>query len=98
MVEVGTRIYNRGDMANPDHFGTVTKIENGNVWIESDNTGLELYPEEPRLSYDRPYTYAVPLSMVNFVDAGNGLTRIVTEAAYNARRAAGIAALYGRAG
>lgn len=97
-IKVGTRVYNRGDMANPDQFGTITKIEGGNITIESDNTGLELYPDVERLAKDKPYVYTVPACMVSTIDKGNGLTRIVTEAAYLAFRKARVDALYASLG
>ena len=83
-IEVGTRVYNRGDMCNPEHFGTITKIESDrwgtHIEITPDDGATLGYTDEPR----KPYS--VPVIMICHVDKGNGSTRIVTEAAYNALR------------
>lgn len=88
---VGTRIYNRGDMANIEHFGTIVserKDEWGHhVKIQADSDG-------PRAGYE----YEVPAGMIHDVDAGNGRTRIVTEAAYLTRKHDAIARILRDAG
>jgi len=78
-VEVGTRIFNRGDMANQEHFGTVVKF------IPATRLG----PEEVKILPDsgaglQPYTYT--LAHVYHVDSGNGSTRVVTKTAYDELR------------
>jgi hypothetical protein len=79
-IEIGTRIYNRGDMCNPSHFGTVTRI------FPNDRFGdqIEITPDE---GTERG-PYRITSAMVSTVDKGNGSTRIVTEAAYRAFHAA----------
>ncbi len=70
-IEVGTRIYNHGDMANVAHFGTITKIADNYITIKIDDTEK---------------TYCIPACMFSPVFKGNGLTRIVTEKAYKEYR------------
>lgn len=71
-LSIGTRIYNHGDMANPSHFGTVTRNERGHYWIMPD----------PDADY-RHGEYAIPEVMLSETFLGHGGTRIVTEAEYN---------------
>lgn len=90
----GTRIYNRGDMANLPHFGTIISTKEDGQWggfvtIKSDAQESEFGEEFSIPSH----TYTVPATMINDLDKGNGLTRIVTLAAYEARRAADLAKL-----
>lgn len=85
-LNVGDRIYNRGDVCNPSHFGTITEIKPATRWggeqvVITPDEGTTLgYGGEARGSY------TVPSAMINHVDLGNGRTRIVTEAAYKALR------------
>lgn len=79
-IEVGTRVYNRGDMCNQAHFCTVTKIETDRF-----ATTATLSPDE---GSDRSGPYQIPVHMINHVDKGHGGTRFVTEAAYRAFYAA----------
>jgi len=77
-IEIGLRVYNRGDMANPEHWGTITRI------IENKQFGdqVEITPEPD--AKRKPYTvYPV---MISHVDEGHGGTRIVTERAHEMYR------------
>jgi hypothetical protein len=76
-IEVGQVVYNRGDMANPDHWGTITRIRGDHV---------EITPEVEH-GEEISYPYYVPTVMICDVDEGHGGTRIVTEEAVQARRA-----------
>lgn len=77
-LPIGTRVFNRGDMANLEHWGTITEI------IRSERFYDE-YRITPDMNAERsPYT--VPLISVYTVDKGHGGTRIVTEKAYNEHR------------
>lgn len=78
LLAIGTRIYNAGDMANIDHFGTITGIR-VNTWA----TEYEITPDPD--AGRPPYTY--PAFMLSTEYGGNHSTRVVTEAAYNAWRA-----------
>lgn len=77
----GTKIYNHGDMANVEHFGTVTAIRRG--------YGYEITPDaETGL---KPYT--IPAYTVSETYSGNGTTRIVTAEAYYAWRRERVSAM-----
>lgn len=80
LLNEGARVYNRGDVCNPDHFGTVTKVITGK-W----GAHYEITPDGDARE-GKPYT--IPAAMVNTVDKGNGSTRIVTEEAHRAFRTA----------
>lgn len=86
LIPIGTRVYNRGDMANPEHWGTII------AWVEPGRyqCGQYLIERDDREA-DRP-TYWVAQNMVHDVDAGNGATRIVTEEAHRAWREQQLAA------
>lgn len=73
----GVRVYNRGDVANQPHFGMVTKDDGENVWIQPDFDAEDEAPEA-EYSYTREH--------VEHVD--DGRARVVTVAAYIARRGA----------
>lgn len=74
-LAVGTRIWNNGDMANPGHFATVTKVTSGNYGAH-----YEVTPDAD--SGRRPYTIMAMQLSPEF--KGHSGTRIVTEAAYKA--------------
>ena len=76
---IGTRVFNRGDMANIEHWGTITAIHRSERFHDE----YEITPDED--AERDPYT--IPISMVYENDKGNGLTRFVTEVAYWTRRA-----------
>ena len=78
-VSVGDRIYNRGDMANSPHWATITDRETDRLV-----TSVTLHPD------DEYGDYKIGEHMISETDQGNGLTRFVTEAAYNQRRTAEI--------
>jgi len=67
-LKVGMKIYNHGDQANSPHFGTITKISDRVITITPED-GLNPYRVD---SYDFKDEYK-----------GNGLTRLVTAAAYD---------------
>ena len=77
-LEVGTRIYNGGDMANIEHFGTITRVQ-------KDRWGTS-YWIMPDADSERTKEYSIPPVMVSPEYDGTGRTRIVTEAAYLAWR------------
>ena len=82
-LEVGTRIYNHGDMANASHFGTVTEVR-------TDKWGTN-YTIAPDPDGDYPHgPYTIPAALVSPAFLGHGGTRIVTEAAFQEYRAASI--------
>jgi len=72
-LEIGTRIYNSGDMANLPHHGTITNIETGRF-----GTQLEITPDPE----SERRVYWIPPCMFSPKYEGHGGTRIVTEAAY----------------
>lgn len=82
---IGDRLFNRGDVCNREHFGTVTNIKPGRF-----GTQVEVTPDE---GSGRAGPYWITPAQVSTVDRGNGSTRIVTEAAYKALRQQQIEAL-----
>jgi hypothetical protein len=89
-LSTGQRIYNGGDQANPDHFGTITEVRD-------DKWGLqyEITPDDyTQTAHDRPYW--IPACMFSATYSGNGSTRFVTEQAYNEYRQARLDALKAR--
>ncbi len=84
-LTVGTRIYNGGDVANPSHLGTITDVK-----ISRWGTDYQITPDADDLERTNPYW--VDKVIVSPVYAGNGSTRIVTEAEYRRWRAERIAA------
>ncbi len=81
-LTVGARIYNGGDMANPDHFGTVTEIR-------SSKWGTD-YQISPDADSTRTEPYWIPACIFSAEYKGNGLTRLVTEAAWREWRSASL--------
>lgn len=69
-LTIGTRVFNNGDMANVEHFGTITTIKGHHVGIT------------PDADSGRNGEYFVPASMFCEKFLGHGGTRFVTEAAY----------------
>lgn len=87
-LEVGTRIYNHGDMANPSHFGTVTALIPATRFAPE---SLEITRDEHEEGYQDVYTiYAMS---VDSEFQGHSGTRIVTEAEYLRWRQSQTAAL-----
>ena len=80
-LEVGTRIYNHGDMANFPHFGTITKIIKSNRFSDQ-------YEITPDAESDREGSYTVCCSAISPEFKGHSGTRIVTEKAYREYRKA----------
>lgn len=78
-VIIGTRVFNHGDMANIEHFGTITAIESGH------------YEITPDADSERTKPYCIPFCLFSPVYKGHGGTRFVTEEAYEAFRAEQIA-------
>lgn len=76
---IGLRIYNRGDMMNEPHWGTVTKI----IKSERFSDQVQITPDKD--ANRKPYF--VPPIMISSIDKGNGVTRIVTKQAYYERQA-----------
>ena len=75
---VGNRVYNHGDMANDSHFGTVAQVVR-DKW----GTHYQIAPDPD--CADRGL-YWVDHCAFSDVYRGNGSTRLVAEAAYNAYR------------
>lgn len=73
-LTIGTRVFNGGDMANVEHFGTITSIKGHHVGIT------------PDAGSERDGEYFVPACMFHEKYLGHGGTRFVTEAAYKAWR------------
>lgn len=84
-LPLGTRVYNRGDIANREHWGTITRYHPRRKY------GPAQYEITPDKDAERQ-PYSVPVCMVHDEDRGNGLTRIVTEDAYRRFRAAALEA------
>jgi hypothetical protein len=78
-LKVGQRIYNGGDMANPDHFGTITRVEISIKW----GTHYEITPDAD--AERKPYVVSACAFSETYL--GHGGTRFVTMEAYNAWRA-----------
>jgi len=74
----GTRIFNHGDMANPEHFGTITAVV-------TDRWGTHITIRPDAEAEREPYT--VSLGMLSNEYKGHGGTRIVPLTAYEAWRA-----------
>ncbi|KKN10598.1 hypothetical protein LCGC14_1035100 [marine sediment metagenome] len=73
-VKVGDKIFNRGDMCNHEHFGTVIEVK-ANRW----GTHCKILPmDEPT----GRYAYWIEHSAIDHIDSGNGSTRIVTAKAH----------------
>jgi len=70
-LSIGQRLYNRGDMANIDHWGTITRIEPPGRFSDQ----IHIQADDDRRAY------CVPACAISDVDKGNGLTRIVTKEA-----------------
>jgi len=98
----GTRIYNGGDMANADHFGTITKVETDRWGTRYEITADPLEPNpyddpnEPDLCLLQRAPYWIPACAISPVYKGHGGTRIVTEVAYQTWRKQQYAAFIGR--
>jgi hypothetical protein len=87
-LEVGIRIYNRGDMANPDHYGTVVAVVT-DKW----GTRYQIRPDADSCERD---AYWINKELVSETDTGNGLSRIVTEKEHERFRQERIAAMADR--
>jgi hypothetical protein len=87
-LEIGTRVYNHGDMANVPHFGTIVEVRTDPRW----GTDLRIQPDDDAGSKD----YWVNPCVFSPVYLGHGGTRFVTEEAYQAWRAAQLANLQRR--
>jgi len=79
LLEVGTRVFNGGDMANVEHFGTITAI------IRNARFG-DQYEITPDPGSERTNPYCIPPVMFSEEYKGHGGTRFVTEAAYKEYR------------
>lgn len=85
----GTRVYNGGDMANPDHFGTV-------IDTVTDEWGTYVWIKPDKGSAHGEDKYSVPICLFSDVYLGHGGTRFVTEAAYEHYRAKRMAEMKAR--
>jgi len=74
-LKVGQKVYNRGDMANIEHWGIITKMTPADRFSDS----IEITPID-----DDRGPYSVSSCAISDIDKGNGLTRIVTEEARKA--------------
>ena len=73
-LTVGTRVYNHGDRANIDHFGTITEVRT-DQW----GTNYQITPDADSTSTEPYWVFAAAFANEY---QGNGLTRFVTEDAY----------------
>lgn len=78
-LTVGTKMYNHGDMANPDHFGTITRVIK-NRW----GVKYEITKDEGSAYEYGPYIISAVQVSEKYL--GNGMSRIVTKDAYMAFR------------
>lgn len=78
-IEIGLRVFNRGDMANIDHWGTITNIIKSHRFSDQ----VEITPDPDSVDRD---PYCVSPVMISEIDKGHGGTRIVTEKAHNKYR------------
>ena len=85
---IGTRIFNGGDMANVPHWGTIIQVNHDENW----GTSYVIRIDETDDVYGID-AYSIASVQLGDVYAGNGLTRIVTEAAYLTWHAAKVAEL-----
>lgn len=74
LLEVGTRMFNHGDMANTEHFGTIAEV------IETPD-GDHHY--RIQVDDDPAREYAIHADFVSKEYLGHGGSRIVTEEAYH---------------
>ncbi len=88
-LAVGTRVYNNGDMANQEHFGTITAI------IRNPRFG-DQYEITPDTGSDREKPYCITPAAFSDEFKGHGGTRFVTEAAYKEYRKKQIASFQQR--
>lgn len=87
-LPVGTRIFNGGDMANSEHFGTITAIKPAGRF----SAQVEITPDEG--SERGPYWVTPAAFSPEY--KGHGGTRFVTENAYYAWRNSAIATMKGK--
>ena len=80
MLEVGTRIYNHGDMANPSHFGTISRVIVDHKW----GSWYEITPDAGE---ERTAPYRIPIGIMSPHFSGHHGTRFVTEEEYKRWRA-----------
>lgn len=78
-IETGSKVFYRGDMANHEGWFTVTGFRPATKYSAEHVELMEIDGEFRSKS--------IPTHMVDHIDSGNGSTRFVTEAAYEARRA-----------
>lgn len=76
-LSVGQRVYNRGDMANIEHWGTITAIVPPGRFSDC----ITIEPDEEEIQ-----EYSISACMISDVDLGHGGTRIVTESSFLKRR------------
>jgi hypothetical protein len=73
-LKVGTRVYNRGDRANSEHFGSIVKVS-----VDTWGTHYRIRIDADCVDETGREEYTIPKVLVSEVDVGNGLSRIVTE-------------------
>ena len=73
-LEIGTEIFNHGDMANAAHFGTVSRVKADNYGVQ-----VQIQPLEAEIPayWVNDYTFSQEYK-------GNGMTRLVLRSAYTA--------------
>jgi hypothetical protein len=81
---IDTRVYNRGDMANPPHWATII-AENTTEWSHNFTLLVDGAEADALAGRKNGELYQIRSAQVSHTDSGNGSTRFVTEAAYNAR-------------
>ncbi len=75
-VAVGTEIYYRGDMANPEDYGEIIQI------LPASKHG----PEQALIRTDDGREFVYYTAHISAVDSGNGSTRVCTKQAHEAFR------------
>lgn len=83
-IEVGSKVYYRDDMANNEGWFMVTGFRAATQYSHEHIEMMEVEGDFRSI--------VIPAYSVDHTDSGNGSTRFVTEAAYNARRASRMAA------
>ena len=90
-LTIGTRVYNNGDMANQEHFGTITAIHRNARFGDQ-------YEITPDADSERTKPYCILPGMFSEEFKGHSGTRFVTEEAYNKYKEERIAAFTKRMG
>ena len=81
LLEVGTEIYNHGDMENPSHFGIIVEVDPGGQF--SPQYKIRISDEDyEHMKDERKQEYWISAYCFSDEYKGNGFTRFVTKEAY----------------